>query len=163
NAVMRWADVMIEGGRPKMAEDVLAAVVKLTPANSKALTLLGKAEIAAMEFPAASQHLGRAAALQPDSPEIPYLQPQLENEQGNVATAVPLLKKSSQLAPDSRDVLVRLGMTAIKANQPKDAVEAAEKLLTLKPNDPDGLYVLGAASLQGGNLPKAQASLEQYV
>jgi tetratricopeptide (TPR) repeat protein len=54
-------------------------------------------------------------------------------------------------------------MTAIKANQPRDAVEAAEKFVALKPDSPDGLYMLGAAALQGGDLQKARTNLERYV
>jgi len=163
NAVMRFAGVMIDGGRSKAAVEVLQLVLRSMPANSKGLTLLGKAEIMEKDFVAARQHLGRASALEPDSPEVAYIQAQLETEQGNVAAAVPLLKKALQLEPNSLDILSRLALTAIKANQPRDAVDAAEKLLALKPEDPDGLYLLGAAALQIGDIQKAQSNLERYT
>jgi len=163
NAVMRFAGVMIDAGRSKAVIEVLQLVSRSMPANSKALTLLGKAEIMEKDFAAAQQHLGRAAALEANSPEVAYLQAQLEIERGNVGAAIPFLKKAVQLAPSSPDILAGLALTAIKANQPRDAVEAAEKLLALKPDDPDGLYLLGAAALQIGDLQKAQSNLERYT
>jgi tetratricopeptide (TPR) repeat protein len=163
NAVMRFAGVMIDAGRSRAAVEVLEPILRSMPANSKALTLLGKAEIMEKDFVAARQHLGRADALEPNSPEVAYLQAQLEIEQGNAPAAVPFLKKAMQLAPNSPDILARLALTAIKANQPRDAVEAAEKLLALKPDDPDGLYLLGAGALQIGDLQKAQSNLERYT
>jgi|KBSMisStaDraftv2_1062788.scaffolds.fasta_scaffold149037_2 tetratricopeptide (TPR) repeat protein len=163
NAVMRFAGVMIDAGRSRAALEVLQLISRSMPTNSKALTLQGRAEIMEKDFAAAQQYLGRAAALEADSPEVAYLQAQLEIEQGNVAAAVPFLKKALQLAPNSPDILARLALTAIKANQPRDAVEAAEKLLALKPDDPDGLYLLGAAALQSGDLQKAQSNLERYA
>src|SRR6185369_4919002 len=121
NAVMRFAGVMIDAGRYKPAVEVLQLISRSMPANSKGLTLLGKAEILEQDLATARQHLSRAAALEPDSPEVAYLQAQLEIEQGNVTAAVPFLKKASRLAPNSPDILARLAITAIKANQPQDA------------------------------------------
>jgi Flp pilus assembly protein TadD len=50
----------------------------------------------------------------------------------------------------------------MRANQPLVAVNAAEELLRLKPDDPESLYLLGAASLQKGSLASARSVLERY-
>jgi len=163
DTVMKFAGVMIDAGRAKTAIEMLQFILRSMPNNAKTLTMLGKAEIMEKDFASARRHLGSAASLDPLSPEVDYLQAELELEQGNAADALRLLKKALQLAPNSPDILARTALTAIKVDQPQDAVEAAEKLLVLKPDDPEGEYLLGAAALQGGDVQKARSNLERYV
>jgi tetratricopeptide (TPR) repeat protein len=163
DAVLKFADILIAAGQAKAAAEILTLAVRSSPKSSKALMLLGKAEILEKAYPVAGQHLAKAAQLQPDSAEILFLQARLEVEQGNALAALPLLTKASLIAPRSKEILSALALTAIKASRAREAVAAAEKLLVLAPDDPDALYLLGAASLQGGNLDKAQTSLEQFT
>ena len=163
DAVMKFAAVMVDAGRPEITIDVLQPVLRAMPNSAKPLTMLSKAELMQKDLASARRHLASAASLDPLSPEVAYLQAELEVAQGNAAAAIPLLKKALQLAPNSADILAKLALTAIKADQPRDAVEAAEKLLALKPDDPEGLYLLGAAALQGGDIEKARSNLERYA
>ncbi|HYJ92162.1 MAG TPA: tetratricopeptide repeat protein [Pyrinomonadaceae bacterium] len=163
SAVMRFAGVMIDAGRSKTAIDILQLILRSRPNDAKTLTMLGKAELMEKNFASARRHLISAAGLDLLSPEVAYLQAELEFEQGNAIAALPFLKKALQLAPNSPDILAQMALTSIKAGQPQDGVEAAEKLLALKPNDPDGVYLLGAAALQSGDVQKARSNLERYA
>ena len=76
--------------------------------------------------------------------------------------AVSNLEQAHALAPESTVILVDLIVNAMRANRPGVAVDAANKLLQLKPDDPESQYLFGAASLQNGSLRSAQTSLERY-
>jgi tetratricopeptide (TPR) repeat protein len=163
NAVLRFVGVLMDAGRSKTAIDILQLILKSRPNDAGTLTMLAKAELSEKDFASARRHLMSAAGLDSLSPEVAYLQAELEFEQGNLKAALPFLKKALQRAPNSPDILARMGLLAIKANQPRDAIDAAEKLLALKPDDPEGVYLLGAAALQGGDVQKARSALERYA
>lgn len=160
---VKFANVLLGGEMFGQAMDLLRVVTNASPKDVAALILLGKTEIYAKDFVKAKQDLARAEVLEPQSAEVFFTQAMLENAQGNPSAALSLLEKSSAMAPNSVTILKELAITAIRANQARKAVDAAEKLLTLKPDEPDFLYFYGAASLQGGNLEKAQTALERYM
>lgn len=160
---IKFADILLNGGMPAQAIDLLRVVTAASPKNVAALILLGKAEIYSKDFANAKQHLNQAAVLAPQSGEVFYTQAMLENAQGNLSAALTLLEKASVLSPNSITILREFVITAIRANKARKASGAAEKLMALKPDEPDFLYFYGAASLQGGNLEKAQSSLERFM
>ncbi|MDQ3178889.1 MAG: tetratricopeptide repeat protein, partial [Acidobacteriota bacterium] len=87
----------------------------------------------------------------------------LESEQANYSQSLDWLEKSLTIVPNSEKVLTQLVITAMRAKQTKKAVRAAEKLLESKPNEPEFLYLHGAASLQNNNFQTAEMSLNRFV
>ena len=161
--VVKFAGILIDSGRARPAIELLRSIANAWPKNAGVFILLGKAEILEKDYAPARAHLNGAQKLGPPSSQLWYTMGQLEIAMGNLPGAVVLLKKASLLEPASTEILAQLVITAIKANQPRDAVEAADKLLTLDPNVPETLYLVGAAALQSGNLDKAEASLRRFV
>jgi cellulose synthase operon protein C len=162
-AALRFAEVLMTAGMNQPAIELLRALTTASPKNVPALILLAQAEIYAKNFTGARSLLNRAAMLQPPSAEVLFTQAMLEKAQGNASAALDLLNKALSLSPNSTAVLSEIVIAAMRANQARKAVEAAEKLLVLNRNEPEFLYLHGAASLQNGNTDAAQKSLESYM
>jgi tetratricopeptide (TPR) repeat protein len=54
-------------------------------------------------------------------------------------------------------------ISAMRANQAGKAFRAASRLLEIKPDEPDFLYLHGAAALQNNNLAAAETSLNRFL
>ena len=160
---LQCAEVLRQVEMPLQAIELLNLTLAANPKNPQVLISLGKSEILVKEFAKARQHINRAAAMQPTSAETLSAQAMLENAEGNHLAAFVWLKKAVAVAPDSPVVLTDFVVAAMRANQPKTAVDHAAVLLTIKPDDADFLYLFGAASLQNGDLSQAQKTLERFV
>src|SRR5262249_18998098 len=104
NAVINFAGILMDAGRSKTAVEILQLVLRSRPINAGTLTMLAKAELVEKDFASARRHLLSAAGLDLLSPEIAYLQAELEFEQGNVTAALPFIKKALERAPNSPDI-----------------------------------------------------------
>ncbi len=155
------AEVLQNAGMNKEAVNLLRSALTTAPSNFDVLVLLGKFEIGAKEFALAKQHLNQAAKLQPRSAKLFFAQALFEEAQGNSLAALELLKRARLLMPDLPEILSQYVITAMRANQSRAAVEAAEILAESKPDEPEYLYLLGAASLQNGNISQAQRNLQR--
>lgn len=160
---IKVAEILLGGSADAQATDLLRSVIAAAPRNVEALTLLARAAIKARDLTAAAGHLKRAAILKPRSAEVFLTRAMFENARGKTLIALEWLEKALAITPDSKAVLSQLAATAIRANKARKAVTAAEKLLALDANDPDSLYLHGAASLQAGSLDAAQRSLERLM
>jgi tetratricopeptide (TPR) repeat protein len=159
---VKLADVLIGGAMFKESADLLRAVVKIFPQKADALILLAKAEIYLKDFAGAKTHLAQASKINPASPDLFFVQGLLESEQGKNAESLALLEKSLAAAPNSTAFLRQYVISAIRASENGKAVKAAERLIQLNPNEPEFLYLHGAASLQNNNLKAAETSLTKY-
>ena len=151
--------------KAEMSEEafvLLRSALARAPNNSDLLIMLAQMETSAGNFAEARRHLNRAAKLKPESADTLYSFGILESAEGNHDAAVSNLKQARGLAPHSPTILAQLVLNAMRANQPRLAVEAANDLVQLKPDDAEYLYLLGAASLQNGSLASAQSALERY-
>lgn len=156
------AEVFEKANRPKEAVAILRFALTRNPANMRLLVLLGKIEIKLGELAEARRHLNSAVKLKSPTFESSFALGLLEAAEQNYAAAVLNLEQARSLAPGSVPVLNELIVNAMRANQPLMAVDAANELLRLKPDDPESLYLLGAASLQKGSLTSARSALEHF-
>jgi tetratricopeptide (TPR) repeat protein len=157
------AEVLHAAGMLKEAVELLRLAEASAPRDAGVLVLLGRLETEAREFAPARRHLERAAALEPRSPRALSARASLESAEGNLTAALALLEEARALEPDSTAVLTQLTLTAMRANRPREATEAAAALVRLKPDEPEFQYLFGAASLQGGNLGAAEGALGRYT
>ncbi len=157
------ARVLSNGALNKEAAEILRPAILSNPRNVAALALLAKSEIYLKELASAKIHLAQAEKLQPNSAELLFVRSLLESEQGNNSGSVVLLEKSLAADPDNTEVLARLVVTAMRANQAAKAVRAAERLIGIKGDDLEFLYLYGAASLQNNDLQQAESSLTKYL
>ena len=160
---VKFAEVLSKGGLNNDVVAILKPVIVSNPRNVAALAVMAKSEIYLKQLATAKIHLAQAEKLQPNSSELLFVRSLLESEQGNNARSVALLEKALVADPSNTDVLARLVVTAMRANQAGKAVHAAERLIDLKPDDPEFLYLYGAASLQNNDLQQAESSLTKYL
>ncbi len=162
-ASIKFAEVLSSNAMYKESTDILRLVVAVAPQNADALVLLAKSEIYTKDLANAKIHLKQAAKINPNAPDLHFVEGLLEAESGNAAQSLDLLEKSLAANPNSTIVLSQLVITAMRANQAGKAFKAAEKLLEIKPDEPNFLYLHGAAALQNNNLPAAEKSLTRFV
>ena len=162
-ATVRFVDLLISTGRRKEAVDLLRSLAAAFPKNARILVRLAKTEIVDKDFSQARVHLSRAADFDPRLAEVWSTRAALETAEGNPQLALRSLDKALTLAPNSMDIVSQIVVAAMTANQPRKAVDAAEKLIKSDPDNPDYLYLHGAASLQNGNLSNAKTSLERFT
>ncbi len=161
--VVKFAEVLSKAERHKETVDLLRLVIATSPKNMDALLMMAKSEIFLKDYSNAKIHLAEAEQLQPKSAELFFIKSYLENEQGNNAQSLALLEKSLAENPNNTEVLAQFVVTAIRVNQAGKAVRAAEKLITLKPENFEFLYLYGVASLQNNNLQTAESVLEKFL
>ncbi|MDQ3710660.1 MAG: tetratricopeptide repeat protein [Acidobacteriota bacterium] len=159
----RCAEVLQTAGMNREAVDLLRSALVTAPNDYDILIALGTSEIGAKDFVSAKQHLTRAAKLQPRSVKTFFAQALLEEAQGNSLAALESLKQARLLVPSSPEILSQFVITAMRANQTRAAVEAAQILVESKPDEPEYLYLLGAAYLQSNNISEAQRNLQRLM
>ncbi len=157
------AEILQNAGMNEEAIGLLRSTLAAAPNNFDILILLGRFEIGAKEFASAKQHLSQAAKLQPRSAKLFFVQALFEEARGNSVAALELLKQARLLAPDSPEILSQFVISAMRAKQTRAAVEAARILAQSKPDEPEYLYLLGAASLQNGSIAEAQTNLQRLM
>jgi tetratricopeptide (TPR) repeat protein len=159
---IQCAPVLQEANLSQEALGVLRSALAQAPDNSRILILLGQLETRVRDFSAARLHLNRAIKGKTDLADALYSLGMLESAEGNHDAAFSSLKQANSLAPRSLTILSSFVVSAMRADQPQIAVDAANELVRLKPEDPEFLYLLGAALLQKGSLAPAQNALERY-
>ena len=159
----QFAEVLQSVGMNREAVDLLRLTLAAAPNDFDVLIMLGSAEIGARDFATAKTHLTQAAKLEPRAAQLFFAQAQLEEAQGSSKNALELLKQARMLAPASPKILSRFVISAMRANQTRAAVDAAQILVNSKPDEPEYLYLLGAASLQNGNISQAQQNLQRLM
>ncbi len=160
---IKFAEVLSEAGMHKESADVLRSIVAIAPRNADALVSLARSEIFAKDLANAALHLKQAAKINPNAPDLHFAEGLLEAEKGNSEQSLNLLEKSLAANPNSTAVLSQFVISAMRANQAGKAFRAAEKLLEMKPDEPDFLYLHGAAALQSNKLEAAENSLNRFV
>lgn len=156
------ADILQQADMSQEAVGLLRAALPRVPDNFRLLILLGQMETKVGDFAEARRTLNRAAKLKPDAADGFYSLGMLESAEGNHNAALSNLTRARTLAPHSPPILTQFIICAMQASQPQLAVDAAHELLQLKSDDPEFLYLFGAASLQNGSLGSAQSALERY-
>ena len=146
----------------KPAAELLLLVLSTDTKNVRAMIFLGRAKIYDRDLDAARTYVARAAANSPGSPEAAFLLAVIESEQGRTAEALAAFEHALRLSPGSVEVMSKAVVAAMRANQSRRAVEIARELITRKPDDPDFIYLFGAASLHAGRVTDAETYLERY-
>ena len=103
----------------------------------------------------AEQHLNKAQALAPKSPDVNYLVGVLYLRRGKSAEARDYLQKAVDAAPDHVSALLALGEAEMKQRDYAKAAETLERGLQLQPTAWRAHYLAGVASYQMRDYNKA--------
>jgi tetratricopeptide (TPR) repeat protein len=82
---------------------------------------------------------------------------------GDAGKALALLNEARGYAPDNADVQFGFGMLALRLALHQDAVEAFQKTLQLRRNDPLAFYNLGRAWMQLSKFEDARQQFAEYI
>ncbi len=83
--------------------------------------------------------------------------------EGRLPQAERLYQQVLQEQPDNPEALSRLGLLALQADQPEQALELAGRAASLRPDDPDMLQTLGLVYLERGQHAEATACLRRVL
>jgi len=90
-------------------------------------------------------------------------QAQASTAAGDSATALALLVDARKLAPNNPDVQFELGMAALRMSLWQDAIEAFQRTLQLRKDDPMAVWGLGRAFMGQSKFEEARDQFARYV
>jgi cytochrome c-type biogenesis protein CcmH/NrfG len=105
----------------------------------------------------------KAEALNPTSPNIPYLMAELDIADKNSAAAEADLKQAITLKQDDTQAIFLLSQLEVSTGDVKDALVAAEAAAYFTPTDPNVLFQVGLLEAANGNLPAAISALNAAI
>lgn len=157
------AEVFLDAKLPDEAQQNL----KLADANlkkrpSRFYYLQGRIFQAKGQPEAALSSFNQAIAADPKSAETMVAIAELDSSRNRHTDAVTLLQKALKTSPGNLAVLRHLVVEATKAGDAQTSRDAASALSEKSPDNPDDLYLAGAALLQE-NANGASTVLEKYV
>lgn len=160
---MRQATALLASGAPGAARDVLEDVVKASPTDVMALSLLSEAQRQARDLDGAEATARRVAALEPRSVRGPYgialVLEQRRDFEGVVKTLAPVVgEQRDEQAAGNRmylAALVRLGYAYQELGRFDEAVTAFERARRLAPEDGLADLYLAQAHIAAGRHDKA--------
>ncbi len=157
------AEVFLDGKLPEEALrslEIAAATLKHRPARF--YYLKGRALAATGETEQALADLREALAEDPKDSDALVALAEIYSGENKHSDAVAALEKAQALNPEALPVLRHLVVEATKAGARKTALDAASALADKSPNNPDDLYLAGAAMLEQ-NVQGASTVLEKFV
>ena len=114
----------------------------------QAIHLLGLVEKGAGNYPLAAQHLSRAAALDPDNPEIANNRGLLARLMGEFAIAEAAFRLALQLKPDFRSARLSLGQTLKDLGAYETAMDELAILIANQSEDVAALVAFASAAIE---------------
>jgi predicted CXXCH cytochrome family protein len=134
-AAINLADLYRQLGRDGDGESVLRATIDASPGDGGLHHALGLALTRLKRSDDAIVALRRAAELEPDRARYAYVYAVALNSAGRGQDAIAALKESLARHPEDRDTLLALVTFNRDAGDPATALEYAERLARLAPND----------------------------
>jgi len=163
SARARQAALLISAGKPEEASKLLANTrgendaqnVRLIQAQAE---LLRHSKVPTAAFDVLTEGLKRY----PDSANLLYDRAMAAEKLSKLDVLEADLRRAIVLRPDDAQAYNALGYTlADRTNRLPEAIVLLDKALALSPDDPYILDSVGWAQYRAGNLPRAQAYLEQ--
>ena len=108
----------------------------MDPDHPEALHALGLLRVRQNRLPEAVDLLRRAAAGRPESPRFAYVYAVALHDTGRPGEAITVLAAAHRRRPADRDTLAALATYVAERGDLKQALEYAERLAALDPDDP---------------------------
>ena len=141
----------------------------LAPADYRNWLMLGNLYAQAVPlkisgaYESAKTAYGKAQALNPTDPQIPYIIAQLNIANGDTALAETDLKSAIALKQDYTAAIFLLSQLEVQDGNVKGALASAEAAAYFTPNNPNILFQVGILSAAEGDLAGATAALSGAV
>ena len=161
--IPRFARVLVENGFADDAEELLKTATpnqKLTPAY---LLVLARVQERQGNLPLAERTLARVAKLSPDSFDAWFQSARLASQSQDYKKEAGLLDKALQIQPDHLEALRHLVLARMRSGDAGVAVTVARRLYSMRPEDPDVVYLMGAALANHAEWHEARPVVEKLV
>jgi predicted CXXCH cytochrome family protein len=136
-AAINLADLYRQLRRDGDGESVLRAAIDQSPSDAGLHHALGLALTRLKRSEEATGELRRAAELEPNDARYAYVYAVALNSAGRGEEAISTLKEALAKHPDNRDILLGLVTFSRDGGNPAAALEYAERLAQIAPNDQD--------------------------
>ncbi len=114
-------------------------------------------------FPKARVALRNVLKIDPKDAEAYFLFAQVEEREKNWRNAYANYLKVTELQPEHREALIKLGKFYLEARANDKVVEVADRILSTHPGDVGGQSLKAAVQAMTGNLPAATSQAEAIV
>ena len=114
-------------------------------------------------YDSAKTAYGKAQALNPTNPQIPYILAQLDIANKDTKAAEADLKAAVALKQDYTAAIFLLSQLEVQDGNVKDALASAEAAAYFTPNDPNILFQVGVLRAASNDLPGAEQALAGAV
>lgn len=146
---------LVNQGLGDQAVDVAGELTELQPESWQAWNLLGTVQDHIRQLEDAEQSFHKVTQLAPDRPEGWRSLAKLASNRGDVQQAESLLQRAQQSGQQDVGVLVEMTRTYLIAQNTEQAAAHADQALTLAPEDPDVLNIVGLVRQQQGEIEQA--------
>jgi tetratricopeptide (TPR) repeat protein len=161
---MDLAETFLNAKLPDEAlKSLKLAIVGLKRPPARFYHMKGKALQAKGQTATALRSFRQALALDPKSADTLLAMAEIYAVENKHADSLAMIERARRLNPDSVPVLRYLVVEGMKAGNHLAALEAAQKLTENSPNNPDDLYLAGAAMLEERKSNAAVTVLEKYI
>jgi tetratricopeptide (TPR) repeat protein len=160
---VQFAEVLLDFDLTDDALAILEAAQKQQAPTAELSFALGRARERKGELALAQKDFRRAVELNPTSVNALQAMARMLAGQGQWEKSLELLKRARAADPNSPDVLRKFVAASLHAGHAADAVDAAQQLVKLRPDELEALYILGVAQLQNGDTEEARVTLENYT
>ena len=138
------------------AKRALENAQKLDPNSSETLLALGYYQYWVLrDYDAAKTTFARVGKLLPGSSEAPYALGRVTRREGHFDRSIPYFEQALALDPRNVELLNAAAMTYIGLKQFPAALKIFDRVLDIKPNDPDVMAYKARIYQAEGNLQEA--------
>ena len=146
-------------GQTESAAEYARRYNAMVPADPEGRRLLAETELAAKRPERALPVLEKAMADGQNDAATLDLLGRTYIALGNRPAALATFSSAAGLAPDDPNILAHLGLSQMQSGEARDATASLERSLAAAPGSTPAAEALVAASIDVGDIPKAQAAL----
>jgi tetratricopeptide (TPR) repeat protein len=159
----RFARVLLDNGFVDDAGELLKSAPENQKLTADYLLVLARIQERQGDLAQAELTLNRVAKLNPKLFEPWFQSARLASQAKDFSKEASLLSKALEIQPDHVEALRHLVLARMRSGDAAKGVAAARHLYSLRPEDPDALYLLGAALSNHLEWHEARPIMEKLV
>jgi tetratricopeptide (TPR) repeat protein len=163
SVIPQFARALVENGFVDDAADLLKAASERQRLTPEYLLVLARVQEGQGQLALAQSTLGRVAKLDPHSFDAAFQSARLASQAKDYKREASLLDRALEIQPDHVEALRHLVLARMRSGDAAKAVMAARQLYSLRPEDPDAVYLLGAALANRHEWHDARPIMEKLV
>jgi Flp pilus assembly protein TadD len=161
--IPKFARSLLENGFVDDAGELLKSAPENQKSATEYLLVLSRLQERQGDLAQAERTLNRVAKLNPKLFEPWFQSARLASQAKDFRKEANLLSKALEIEPDHVEALRHLVLARMRSGDAAKAVAGARHLYSLRPEDPDALYLLGAALANHREWHDARPIMEKLV